>query len=497
MATIVTNFQPIEEKGITTDFKPSNNEVDVMKNIPPLTPEQELAPAPPPERGSPYGEITALPPYGKVKIGPVELSSRMIGESIPFLKNITGERPWRSPETAMEAVPFAAGGLIGGARRALGEVAPKAISPTTQPTGLRPTELPPPKLSDLSISGGKKATPQKLLEKVGGEMKPSLAGESAKENMIIGLEEAKTRGGQLYGDAARLIGSDTKLNYDNLPKLIDKIKESDYYQLLTEPEQQYVNKLMDMVNRKVSPEVRSGMRPRGAPLSEELQAEIRGQIGDITTPGTFTQAEGLRRTIAEQQASIFKKGNWNLYNVIKDFNKGFEDIMEAGAKKAGKPEGWKAWKEARTNWAEDVVPREGKLFEKLKEISPEVFVHKMNTGTTKDVKAILDLVGPEGRDRLKQGWVTDLLHRNENNPIKVAKEARKLLANKREQLSLFLNEDEMGMLHEIGDPSKLKVFLENHPNARAMAQHFLRYGLFYAGGYTIIRHFLPMPWEHK
>jgi hypothetical protein len=348
-------------------------------------------------------------------------------------------------------------------------------------------------LSQLGKGGGYKD----LLNKVGGEMKPSLAGQQGQEWMEIGSQEAKTAGNQFYTqvmDEAKTIPVN---KYPNTWDTIEKIKSSRDYKMLTLEDQGHVDKIINQVKSETSTPVKAGKPRQFTPEQQaDLEKQVVEQFGIPAPPETsFDAAIGLKRTLAQQSWEARGTSKGRLIRSLKD---AVLNDMEQAAKDAGKPQVVDNLANADRFWSENVFGEgKGALIQRFQKMSPEKLVDKLRTGNLNEIEAIRDTAGEQGFQNLKQGFVTDLAQRNENNAVRMAREIRKLNANRTEEMGKIFDPDEMQILQNMGNPGAIKVFMETHPKTKWLGSLLLRWGLIYPSATALgIRYLFPHvnPW---
>lgn len=307
------------------------------------------------------------------------------------------------------------------------------------------------------ITRGSQVT--KVVKKIGGKMVPSVAGESGLKGVQDTFRNVSKTGDELYETAKSLAPKDAKLSLEKTYDTIDRILQD---QSLNESEKQVARDAL----AKISPEVRTGTRGRFS-LTEGETKHIKeaapekwiGEAGTITKPISFEEAYTLRRDLSK-----ITKGGGTKAHVSGDILDTLHEELADNASKLNVPEVTGAFQDAINYWR-DVVSPQRKIMGTLEKKSVEKIPSLLST----NLKMIEDLkkaMPEENFTDLKRGMVTDILTRAENSPTKVHKIVRKLLSGNKEVMEHVFNADEMGALNLVGDPGKLKVYLEDHPSAK-------------------------------
>jgi hypothetical protein len=313
---------------------------------------------------------------------------------------------------------------------------------------------------------------------IGGRLEPSLAGESAGEQLEIGSKEAKNVAEQMFETAksatkdVSFIGED----YKGVDKAIDEIKGSGDYKLLTGQQKRDVNNAIRYAKEQTKRSINLSRGRWTEEQAEDFAKQVESQFGVPSPPETsFETSEGLRRDLATK---AYNEARSPVGRLIKKLHNAVEDAQETAVKRqlGADSEAFQNWKNARNFYSKNVFGEgeEAKLLSRFQKMSAEKRVDLLRTGSLKDIQAIKGATG-EGFQTLKQGFMDDVLTRSENNPIKAAKEIRKLLSNRAEEMEAIFDEGELGALKRIGDPGKLRVWFENHPNAKWLVKYGLAY----------------------
>lgn len=335
-----------------------------------------------------------------------------------------------------------------------------------------------------------------LQEKVGGPLKPSLAGQSAGEHLEIGSKEARDFGEQLYGTAkagtkdVSFIGED----YKPLGKAIEEIKGSGDYKLLDSNQRKAVDNAIKYAKEKSKTSI--GLK-RGQFTEEQavdIEAQTERQFGVPEPPEkSFETSEGLRKDLAQKVAD--EKGS-SVGRLIRRLHNSVEDSQETAVKRqlGADSEAFKNWKQARQYYSEHVFGEgKGSAIAKFQKMSPEKRIDVLKRGSLDDLTKLRSAIGEEGFQSLKQGYVTDVVTRNENNPIKIAKELKGMLAKRGEHAEKIFDQEELGLIRSIGDPTRVQKYLAEHPKAKWLADK-LGKGVVYYGIYRGLSSVgLPVP----
>lgn len=304
----------------------------------------------------------------------------------------------------------------------------------------------------------------KFMEKLGGKMRPSEAGQAG----VKGAQDTYTKvskiGDELYENAKALAPKEGTLKLDRTYAEIDAILAD---QSLNEAEKKIAR---DALGR-ISPEVRSGARGR-MQLTPELEAQIKGDIGILTKPLSFEEAFTLRRDLSK----LTKQGGTKSHVAGRLLDVLNEEVSE-NAVKLGTPETITAFQNAINYWRDVVVPQRNIV----KMLGKESFEEIPNLLTTnlRTIEALKTSMPESNFQDVKRGFVSDIFESVGNNPAKVAPKLRELTTAKKELMEAAFSSEELAAMKLAGDPGALIKYLEKHPNLKWFVSHMMKYGVAY------------------
>jgi len=558
-----------------------------MANIPAQTPEQEVGamPAQTPE------EIEANKQAAMRFLWPGAQTAKE-----HFIKGMTPALEMAGAVAGAPAGPygsalgFGAGGAAGrGIEAATGlrepETAVGAMARTARDVGIGMLPMGIAKISKIpgaiektiktGISKGAKV--EKVIEKIGGKMLPSAAGESGLKGAQGTLKEVGKVGDELYETAKSLAPKDAKLSMNKTYDTIDRILKDES---LNESEKQIARDALE----RISLSVRTGSRGRFS-LTEGEAKHIKeaapekwiGEAGTITKPISFEEAYTLRRdlskitksggtkahvagdildTLHEDLAENVSKigipkispvrpgidikwtGDANMF-VAYDGTKevgwyqvnpskigGFRgetitvhpsykgqgigtELVNKAKEKFGERLGGteptqagkgfleaigevpgekfmanlkkeksvtEAFQDAINYWRGTVVPQRT-IVKTLEKKSLEKIPDLLNVDI-KTVDALKKSMPKESFQDVKRGWLTKISDKAENNPMKIQKSIRDMLAKNKEPMEHAFSAEELSALKLVGEPGKFMAFLEQHPRTKWILEHMVRYGTY-------------------
>jgi hypothetical protein len=442
----------------------------IMSNIPPLTPEQELA-AP---TLTPEQEAQAREDALRFIWPGAEKAKEDILRGITPALEMVGATLGSSFGPGGTALGYAAGGRAGrGLETLTGVSEPETPIESGLATvrdigvGLLPTAAE----KAMGIPGAVKEAVTRPLtvrgkvkdvfKRVGGELEPSLAGRSAIAGVKEQYQKVSKQGNKLYEDVKKMIPKGSTANLNNLYSAVDETLRDETASL---PERKLANTILE----KISPEVRSGSRRLGLSPEQQLRimerAEETGQLGIVTKPSSIEGAYAMRSTLNENAAKGGRLG-WRAGKLLDALH---QDLNEA-VEKLEIPEVTQGYRRAINFWRDEVIPHRetvSLLEKKSLERIPDLL--------KVDVKTIQKLKGSMGEENfqdLKRGFLTDVSNRAEGSPFKTRNELRKLMATKKEAMRNIFDEEELNAIKAASDPGRFKKYLEDHPNARWIARY--------------------------
>ncbi len=469
-------------KGIAPVVKePSPREI--MANIPPLTPQQELAPAtltPEQEAGARKSALDFL------WTNKEEAKRNLIKGTTPAL-GITGATvgslfgPWGT------SLGYAAGERLGrGIETLTGvskpETLPEAMTSTAKDIALarvlpwaieKVPEIPGMVKRAVTQPWTQRGKIGEVFKTVGGELEPSLAGKSGLEGAKQTYKDVSKVGNQLYEGWKKLFPKETKTPLNNLYSSVDDILIDP---ASTDAEKAFANKIYG----RVSYETR---RKAGLTAEQEVdlmrRVEETGQTGITLRPSTIEEAYTTRSVLSEASTKGGRVG-WRATQMLDALHKD----LNATAEKLGNPEIVKEGQKAINFWRDRVVPQRSAVA-LLQKRSAE----KIPSLLTTDLKTIQEIkraMSPESFQDMKRGLITDVATKVENSPVKTGKQLRHLMSGKKEIMQAVFNEEELGAIRLSSDPTKLGRYFEEHPKTRWLAKH-IGYVAIASAAYGIVR----------
>ena len=312
---------------------------------------------------------------------------------------------------------------------------------------------------------------EKVIEKIGGKMLPSAAGESGLKGAQGTLKEVGKVGDELYETAKSLAPKDAKLSMNKTYDTIDRILKDES---LNESEKQIARDALE----RISPSVRTGARGRFS-LTEGEAKHIKeaapekwvGEAGTITKPISFEEAYTLRRDLSK-----ITKGGGTKAHVAGDILDTLHEELADNASRLGTPEVTKSFQGAVNYWKGTVVPQRT-VVKTLEKKSLEKIPDLLNVDI-KTVDALKRSMPEESFQDVKRGWLTKISDKAENNPMKIQKSIRDMLAKNKEPMEHAFSPEELSALKLVGEPGKFMAFLEQHPRTKWILEHMVRYGTY-------------------
>lgn len=318
-----------------------------------------------------------------------------------------------------------------------------------------------------AIRGGltKETKIAKFIEKLGGKIRPSVAGEIAQAGAKEKYTAISKIGDKLYEDAKKLLPEDTQVFVDGVRKEIDIILQDVSY---TEAEKNFARSIL----KKISPEVKGGIRGR-VPLPEDVQRKIMEDVGEVVTPMNLEGAFTLRRELSNAT-----KGGGTQGHIAGRILDSLNTEIDSLAGKMGAKEGVEQFRTAINYWREMVIPQRQE-FLKLGKISAEKIPNILTTNI-KDVQALKSAIPEEDFQNIKQGFITQIFESGEGNPHAIAKSLRVLTSKKKELMETAFSPEEVQLIKLIGDPTKSQRFLEEHPGTKWLYDKLKSAGIYAA-----------------
>lgn len=315
---------------------------------------------------------------------------------------------------------------------------------------------------------------KEVFKTVGGELEPSIAGESGLTGAKQQYATLSKQGNQLYESWKKLIPTDTKAPLNNLYSSVDNILKDP---ASTDAEKAFANKILERVSIGMkgkmwrSPEQALGVMER---------AEETGQLAGMIKPSTIEEAYTTRSMLSEQTKKGGKVG-WRAGEMLDALH---QDLNET-ANKLGIPEVTEGAQKAIDFWRSKVIPqREAvKMIEKR---SVEKIPDLLRTDI-KTAQKVINAMPPERVQDLKRGLITDISTKAKDNPIQTGKRLRDLMSSRKEVMETVFDREELEAIRLSSDPTKLGKYFEEHPKTKWLAR-FLGYGAMYGTlGYGAIR----------
>lgn len=250
----------------------------------------------------------------------------------------------------------------------------------------------------------------RTLSKIGGKVEPYLAGQAGQEGGMVKLAENKAQGAKFY-EQAKNIAKGVNVTYDNVNKAMTDVQSSDAYQLLSEDSKKEVDKAISFLENRVRPEVSA--RTRGSiKLPIDVEQKVLAQAGQESTPTTYAEAEGIRKSLADKLFSKNIRGT-EAQGPIRSLYDALQTDMESSAKGAGSKV-HESFVNARDFWSKNVFGEttEKGIMGKVGAASPERAINMLKNASLDDIARIKGGMPEENFVNFRQGLLTQILEKN-------------------------------------------------------------------------------------
>lgn len=365
-------------------------------------------------------------PYPELKLSPLEKASEV---STDVLSGMAMEATGQvATKVLPKILPFYAKGRTPGAEEVsiLAEregvrIPASDITGSTGQASLASTVQKLPQTASTMQKEAETATGQfanyveRTLGKTGGKVEPFIAGEAAQEGKLLKVAENKIAGTKLY-NRAKDVAKGVDVEYSSINKAMTDVQESDAYQLLSDNSRKEVDKVISFLEGKMRPDVSARMKG-SMKLPPDVEAKVLAQAGQETTPTTYMEAEGIRKSIADKLFSKNIKGT-EAQGPIRKIYDALQQDMEASAQKAGS-EAHGAFVKARDFWGKNVfgegmetglIGKLGPTFEGG--VSPEKAVTLLKNASLTDIAKVKQGMPPENFLTFRQGLLTQIFQQN-------------------------------------------------------------------------------------